>query len=87
MSLIDPALVVPVGKLAIEVFFPDRPSLEQIVGTQHVHGGRVVIPLPHPSGASRWHQAAANRQLIQKAIELIAEHYDTIFRDDSHFQK
>jgi hypothetical protein len=38
------------------------------------------VPLPHSSGASRWHQAAANRQLIQQAIDLIAEHYKMIFR-------
>jgi uracil-DNA glycosylase len=74
LSLIDPALVVPVGKLAIDVFFPDRPSLELIVGTQHVLAGRVVIPLPHPSGASRWHQIPANRDRIAKAIRLLAKH-------------
>jgi hypothetical protein len=27
--------------------------------------------LPHPSGASRWHQTHENRVLIQKAIEKI----------------
>ena len=71
LSLIDPALVVPVGKLAIDVFFPDRPSLEQLIGTQHVLAGRVVIPLPHPSGASRWHQIPANRDRIARAIRLL----------------
>jgi uracil-DNA glycosylase len=73
LALVRPRLVIPVGKLAIDVFFPDRPSLEQLVGTRHDRDGRVVIPLPHPSGASRWHQIPANRKRIQRAIRLIGE--------------
>jgi uracil-DNA glycosylase len=73
MDLVRPALVVPVGKLAIDVFFPERPSLEEIVGTQHTLAGRVVIPLPHPSGASRWHQIPANRRRIDRAIHLLSD--------------
>lgn len=73
LSLVQPALVVPVGKLAIDVFFPERPPLEEIVGTQHTLDGRVVIPLPHPSGASRWHQIPANRRRIGRAIRLLSD--------------
>ena len=73
LTLIRPALVVPVGKLAIDAFFPDQPSLEQVIGTQHDLDGRVVIPLPHPSGASRWHQIPANRERIARAIRLLAK--------------
>jgi hypothetical protein len=36
--------------------------------------GRWIVPLPHPSGASRWHQIPENRQRIQQAIELISLH-------------
>jgi uracil-DNA glycosylase len=71
LALVRPALVVPVGKLAIDAFFPDHPSLEQVVGTENLLEGRVVIPLPHPSGASRWHQIAANRRRIAAAIRLL----------------
>ena len=71
LRLVQPALLVPVGKLAIDVFFPERPALEEVVGTQHRLGGRVVIPLPHPSGASRWHQIPANRDRIARAIRLL----------------
>jgi uracil-DNA glycosylase len=73
LALVRPALVIPVGKLAIDVFFPDRPALEAVVGTRHFLDGRVVIPLPHPSGASRWHQIPANRRRIARAIRLLAE--------------
>src|SRR3990170_3626181 len=33
LRLVDPALVIPVGRLAIDVFLPKRPSLESVIGT------------------------------------------------------
>lgn len=72
LALVRPLLVIPVGKLAIDVFFPDRPTLETVIGTRHLQDGRVVISLPHPSGASRWHQIPANRDRIDRAIRLLA---------------
>jgi uracil-DNA glycosylase len=72
LDLIRPSLVIPVGKMAIDEFFPDHPPLEAIVGTRHERAGRALIPLPHPSGASRWHQLPANRVRIARAIQLLA---------------
>ena len=37
------------------------------------NGGRWVVPLPHPSGASLWHNNAGNQALIQQAIKILAE--------------
>lgn len=71
VRLIDPELVIPVGRLAIDVFFEDRPPLEAVVGTGRTIDGRVFIPLPHPSGASRWHQLPENRKRIETAIRLL----------------
>lgn len=71
IGLVNPRVIMPVGRLAIELFFPEKPALEQIIGTQRQVDGRWVIPLPHPSGASRWHQLPENRARIQNAIELI----------------
>jgi len=71
LQLVDPALVLPVGRLAIDVFFPGQPSLESLIGTRQQVYGRILIPLPHPSGASRWHQTPANRRRIRRAIRLI----------------
>jgi len=71
LRLVDPALVIPVGRLAIDVFLPERPALESVIGTRLEISGRVIVPLPHPSGASRWHQLPANRRRIQRAIGLI----------------
>ena len=70
---VDPELIIPVGRLAINLFFPARLPLQQIIGTRIRANGRWVVPLPHPSGASRWHQTAENRQRIERAIDLIRE--------------
>jgi uracil-DNA glycosylase len=71
IELVDPKLILPVGRLAINIFFPVGRPLTSIIGTEIQRSGRWVIPLPHPSGASRWHQTGANRKLINKAVELI----------------
>ena len=77
--LINPALIIPIGRLAIDLYFPKGLALNQIIGTQKQIGGRWIVPLPHPSGASRWHQQEANRALIRKAIKLIKDHKQQIF--------
>jgi len=79
IALIDPALIVPVGRLAIQLFYPADLILEEIIGTEKQIDGRWIVPLPHPSGASRWHQTEANRQRVRKAIQLIKIHKDKIF--------
>jgi uracil-DNA glycosylase len=71
IELVDPKLILPVGRLAINLFFPGSRSLAAIIGTEARYRNRWVIPLPHPSGASRWHQIEANRLLIHLAIERI----------------
>jgi uracil-DNA glycosylase len=77
--LLDPALILPVGRLAIGLFFPAGQSLDEIIGTQMQVDGRWVVPLPHPSGASRWHQSAENRERVRQAIELIASQVRSLF--------
>jgi uracil-DNA glycosylase len=75
LRIIRPKLLIPVGRLAIEKFLPALP-LSDLIGTKrvvnHVGGKSVVIPLPHPSGASSWIHAAANQILLEMAIGLIA---------------
>jgi uracil-DNA glycosylase len=76
IALLDPALILPVGRLAIQLFYPANLALEEIIGTQKQVDGRWIVSLPHPSGASRWHQSEANRQLVRQAVELIAAHVE-----------
>ena len=37
-----------------------------------------MIPLPHPSGASAWANAPANRALIARAVSLIVAERDAL---------
>jgi uracil-DNA glycosylase family 4 len=74
IALVDPFLILPVGRLAINLFYPANLALNAIIGTQKQVDGRWVIPLPHPSGASRWHQSEQNRRLVRQALELLKGH-------------
>lgn len=80
IALVDPEVIIPIGRLAIELFFPKKATLQEVIGTQRqTTEGRWVAPLPHPSGASRWHQIEENRTLIEQAIGLIGGHYGRLF--------
>ena len=74
IRLVDPQLIIPVGRLAIGLFFPAAQPLAEIIGTEKQVDGRWIVPLPHSSGASRWHQTPENRARIEQAIQLIAKH-------------
>jgi uracil-DNA glycosylase len=76
LRIVKPEVLIPVGRLAIERFLPDIP-LSELIGTkrtvEHAGGRSLVIPLPHPSGASSWIHESSNKVLLEKAIELIGE--------------
>jgi uracil-DNA glycosylase len=76
-ALLRPTLVLPVGKLAISQFL-EFTSLADVVGRpwtiSRQHGLADLIPLPHPSGASTWHRMEPGRTLLEKALELLAQH-------------
>lgn len=76
--LIDPALILPIGRLAISLYYDRNIPLVEIIGSQKYVDGRWIVPLPHPSGASRWHQVEENRARISQAIDLIREHIKNI---------
>jgi uracil-DNA glycosylase len=77
LRLLQPQLLLPVGKLAIQQFMP-LTRLDAVIGQQyHLHletGGLDVIPLPHPSGASTWHRTEPGKSLLQQALHLIGAH-------------
>jgi uracil-DNA glycosylase len=77
VRILQPELLIPVGKLAIAQFLPVA-RLEAVIGRQF----RVrfaaheidCIPLPHPSGASPWHRIEPGRTLLGRALALIRTH-------------
>jgi uracil-DNA glycosylase len=76
-ALLKPALVLPVGKLAIAQFLGERPLVETIGKKFEIeYRGHAVdcIPLPHPSGASPWHRMEPGITLLNRALALVAKH-------------
>jgi uracil-DNA glycosylase len=76
-ALLQPGLVIPIGKLAIGALMPVD-KLTDVIGRQFEQElwgvPTSVIPLPHPSGASTWHRTAPGIDLLQQALELISRH-------------
>ncbi len=77
MTLLEPELVIPVGKLAIRQFI-ELDKLDAVIGRKFVvrrdQHEFDLIPLPHPSGASPWHKISPGRELTAKALRQIARH-------------
>ena len=77
VELLQPELLIPVGKLAIAQFMPVQ-RLVDVIGHTHrvsVHGHDMeAIPLPHPSGLSTWHRMAPGKELLAQALRLLGEH-------------
>lgn len=77
LDILQPDLVIPVGKLAIAQFLPLQ-RLDQIIGRtfKMTSAGYCfdVIALPHPSGASPWHRTEPGKALLKKALRLIVKH-------------
>jgi uracil-DNA glycosylase len=70
LRLLRPMLVVAVGGLAIRRLLGET-TLDAAVGKRFEHGDAAVVPLPHPSGVSRWVNAPENRARLEHAVELI----------------
>lgn len=78
VRLVEPRLVIPVGKLAIAQVLPTATALAEVVGVitpTRFHGRAVdVAPLPHPSGASTWHRTEPGKTLLAQALAAIGAH-------------
>lgn len=80
LELLAPALVICIGTLAHARFLPGH-RLEQLVGRswspdgeiiEGVPAGRsVLLPLPHPSGQSRWLNDPGHLQLLATALRRL----------------
>ena len=70
LRLLHPELIVAAGGLAAQRLLGTR-SLADCIGRIFDRGGTSVIPLPHPSGVSRWLNDPANRARLEDALALI----------------
>lgn len=76
-ELLQPKLIIPIGKLAIGQFLTAK-KLDEVVGKQFVVDTPNLqvdcIPLPHPSGLSTWYNTEPGKALLQDALGLVAKH-------------
>ena len=68
-----PRVLIPIGGLAIERFLGRGVTLADCVGQRFERDGRIIVPLPHPSGASTWFNQVDNRARLERALGQLAE--------------
>jgi len=77
LAILQPTLVIPVGKLAIEQCL-GKGQLVDFIGhkfEKELFGNACdLIPLPHPSGASTWFKKEPGITLLQSGLKEIAAH-------------
>lgn len=71
LDLIRPDIVLLVGLLAIQTFLGRVPSLSAVVGTGVVKDGVRYLPMPHPSGVSRWLNEPANIAAVEQSMAVL----------------
>ena len=71
IAIVGPRVILLVGGMAIEAFLgPTR--LDDIVGHVVERDGVTLIPLPHPSGVSRWLNDPERQALVARALERLS---------------
>jgi uracil-DNA glycosylase family 4 len=70
LELIRPKLVLTVGGLSARRLLAVT-SLGDCIGRRFTLDGAVAIPLPHPSGTSRWLNDPANREQLAGALAVV----------------
>lgn len=71
LRMLNPRVLILVGQMAI-VRFLGPGSLESRVGKKFGNAP-VMVPLPHPSGQSRWLNDSVNRERLAHALALISQ--------------
>jgi uracil-DNA glycosylase len=82
LALLKPRVILLLGGLAIDRFW-GKVALENAVGRSRVIDGVTFIPLPHPSGASRWLNDRAHRELLRKGLAQVRRATRALDREGS----
>jgi uracil-DNA glycosylase len=72
LRLVRPRLILAVGGLSARRLLGVR-NLAAAIGTRFNLAGAVAIPLPHPSGTSRWLNEPANREVLAGALSVVSD--------------
>jgi len=72
LRIVHPKVVLLVGTMAIEAFL-GKVRLEDVIGTYRERDEMLLLPLPHPSGVSRWLNDPQHQQLLLQALHILAD--------------
>jgi uracil-DNA glycosylase len=72
LRLIRPELILAVGGLSARRLL-GLTSLSESIGRRFDLDGAITIPLPHPSGTSRWLNDPANRERLADALAVVRD--------------
>lgn len=72
LAIVRPRAILLVGGMAIEAFI-GRAALDDVVGSVVERDGVALIPLPHPSGVSRWLNDPGHRESLRRGLARLAE--------------
>lgn len=93
LALLRPAVIIPIGRMAIEVFLGPVGPLEEIVGREFIGAagspapGARLVPLPHPSGANLWLNQIAHQEQVLRAMEILARVRTELLHSEAASQK
>jgi uracil-DNA glycosylase len=71
VEILQPDIVLLVGFLTIRTFLGPVRSLSGAVGTATIRDGVRYLPLPHPSGVSRWLNEPVNVAAVNRAMAIL----------------
>jgi uracil-DNA glycosylase len=83
IEILEPDIVLLVGLLAIRTFLGPVKSLSGAVGTATIRDGIRYLPLPHPSGVSRWLNEPENVAAVDRAMAILRGGIEERQRDRS----
>lgn len=81
IGLVRPGLVITLGRIAAETLVPALRGQPMTAMVGHVfqpdlgYGPVPLVPLPHPSGVSRWLNDPANRTLVDTSLVRLRDLY------------
>ena len=80
LALLEPRLILPIGSLALARFLPGQ-RLDDVIGYAFSGTGTrvsgtaemppVILPLPHPSGQSRWLNDPSRRAKLDHGLRTL----------------
>ena len=77
LELIRPELILVVGGLSAKRLLGVT-NLGDSIGRRFELDGATAIPLPHPSGTSRWLNDPANREQLAGALEVVKQELERL---------